>query len=67
MFKPLKSVLFAKDKKFSKDDLDQKMARVAMRKQMILEEKKQKARKFMTPRNQSFKVLDDLSSQVDKV
>ena len=44
VFKPLKSVPFAKDKKFSKDDLDHKMARVAMRKQMILAEKKQKAR-----------------------
>ena len=40
VFKPLKSVSHAKDKKFSKDDLDQKMAKVAMRKQMILEEKK---------------------------
>lgn len=54
MFKPLKSVSSAKDKKYSKDDLDQKMAKVAMRKQMILEEKRQKARKFMTPRHQSF-------------
>ena len=67
VFKPLKSVPSAKYKKFSKDDLDQKMAKVALRKQMILEEKKQKARKFMTPRHQSFKVLDDMSNQVDRV
>lgn len=45
------------------------MARVEMRKQRILDAKKQKARLFMTPRVQknSYKVLDEISKQVDKV
>jgi len=47
--------------------IDKKMARVALKKQQILEEKKQKARMFMTPRHQSFQVLDEISNHVDKV
>merc|ERR1719446_1947590 len=38
------------NQKFTKETLEEKMQRVALRKQEILEKKKLKARKFMTPR-----------------
>ena len=47
------------NQKRPKETLEEKMERVALKKQKILEEKQQKARKFMTPRNpraQSYKV-----------
>jgi len=46
------------NQKRPKETLEEKMERVALKKQKILEEKQQKARKFMTPRNpraQSYK------------
>ena len=61
----------SKSKKLTKQMIDQKMARVAMRKQSILESKKQKAREFMKMRKNSSKksleIIDDISNQVDKV
>ena len=55
------------NQKFTKESLEEKMERVALRKQKILERKQERARKFMTPRQDGFKILDDLSNQVDKV
>jgi hypothetical protein len=54
-------------RKHNKESLDEKMQRVALRKQKILERKQERARKFMTPRQDGFQILDDLSNQVDKV
>jgi hypothetical protein len=47
--------------------IDKKMARVAMKKQQILEDKKEKARMFMTPRHRSLRALEEISKNVDKV
>lgn len=48
------------NRKSTKETLEEKMARVALKKQKILEEKKSTARKFMTPRVQKSNSLDNI-------
>jgi len=55
-------------KKISKEDLDLKMTKASLKRQKILEDKKETARKLRSQSlKQSFQVLSDLSNQVDKV
>lgn len=58
---------YSQSLKPTKTMIDKKMARVAMKKQQILEDKKEKARMFMTPRHRSLRALEEISKNVDKV